>query len=84
MGLFHFKEVQQNGDDDEQQFIRAMSGSIDVLVNRMKSDSSRGRSIASDTTVQGLFQTLHHMHPRLLKMMQDREEKRGKMMADIR
>ncbi|PIK49180.1 putative hepatocyte growth factor-regulated tyrosine kinase substrate [Apostichopus japonicus] len=76
-------EVQQNGDedDDEQQFIRAMSGSIDVLVNRMRSDSSRGRSIASDTTVQGLFQTLHHMHPRLLKMMQEREEKRAQMEA---
>ncbi|XP_072168346.1 hepatocyte growth factor-regulated tyrosine kinase substrate-like [Diadema setosum] len=75
-----FEETQNGAVEPEyEEFMRNMSSSIDVLVNRMKSDSSRGRSIASDTTVQGLFQVLSSMHPRLIKILQEKEEKRAQM-----
>lgn len=77
-----FEEAQNGAAEPEnEELVCNMSSSIDVLVNRMKSDSSRGRSIASDTTVQGLFQVLASMHPRLLKLLQEKEEKRTQMEA---
>ncbi len=71
----------QNGEDtteDEEQFLNAMRSSIEIFVNRMKSNSMRGRSIANDSSVQSLFMTINAMHPQLLKHMEKQEEQRGK------
>ncbi|XP_072044628.1 hepatocyte growth factor-regulated tyrosine kinase substrate-like [Amphiura filiformis] len=69
-----------NGEvNDDEEFLRAVTANIDVFLNRMRSNESRGRSIASDTTVQGLFQTLNNMHPQLLKLLHGREERRAQM-----
>ncbi|XP_071797335.1 hepatocyte growth factor-regulated tyrosine kinase substrate-like isoform X1 [Asterias amurensis] len=74
------QEYSQNGEvPDDIDFVRSLSTNVDVFINRMKSDSSRGRSIASDTAVQSLFHTLTLMHPQLLNLLQDKEDKRAKM-----
>lgn len=50
---------------------------LDIYVNRMKSDSARGRSITNDTAVQSLFLQLQHLHPRLLAYIKYKEDARA-------
>lgn len=50
---------------------------LDIYVNRMKSDSMRGRSITNDTAVQSLFLQLQHLHPKLLAYIKYKEDARG-------
>ena len=64
--------------DENAEFLRALRSSIRIFVNRMKSDHSRGRSIANDSAVQGLFMTISQMHPQLLKCVHEQEELRRK------
>ncbi|THD20278.1 Hepatocyte growth factor-regulated tyrosine kinase substrate [Fasciola hepatica] len=61
----------------QEEFLSALRASIEFFVNRMQSDSQRGRSIANDTTVQALFLTLHEMHPQLLQQKQAMEDRRA-------
>ena len=46
------------------------------LFFRMKSNSSRGRPIANDSSVQTLFMNVMTMHSKLVKNIQDQEEAR--------
>lgn len=69
----------QNGetDDDQQQFLNALQSSVEIFVNRMRSNSQRGRSITNDTSVQSLFNVISNMHPQLLKYIQEQEDARS-------
>lgn len=68
----------QNGEvDEEDQFLNALRSSIEIFVNRMRSNSLRGRSIANDSSVQTLFLTINSMHPQLIKYMDQQDEARG-------
>lgn len=74
------QEVYQNGaidDDDQQQFLHALKSSVEIFVNRMKSNSQRGRSIANDSSVQSLFNVISNMHPQLMKHTHEQEELRA-------
>jgi growth factor-regulated tyrosine kinase substrate len=42
----------------------------------MKSNSSRGRPIANDTSVQTLFMNVMAMHSKLVKYIQEQEDAR--------
>lgn len=55
---------QQNGevDDDIRQFVNNLTSQVEIFVNRMKSNSSRGRSIANDSFFQALFMNITAMH----------------------
>lgn len=57
---------QQNGEIDTQmeEFVGALRSQVEIFVNRMKSNSSRGRSIANDSSVQTLFMNITRMHSR--------------------
>ena len=66
-----------DGESDDESFLRHLESSLDVFVNRMKSNSARGRSIAIDSAVQSLFMSLSQMHPKLLHIIQNLEEKRA-------
>ena len=48
-----------------------------MFVNRMKSNQSRGRPIANDTSVQSLFMNITAMHSQLLTYIQEQDQKRG-------
>jgi growth factor-regulated tyrosine kinase substrate len=50
---------------------------LEIYINRMKSDSMRGRSITNDTAVQSLFLQLQHLHPKLLAYIKYKEDARG-------
>lgn len=63
--------------EDREQFLAALRSSIEIFVNRMRSNSQRGRSIANDSSVQTLFMTLTAMHPQLLQYIQQQEDQRG-------
>ena len=72
----------QNGEvnstqSDQEEFLNALRSSIEIFVNRMKSNSLRGRSIANDSSVQTLFMTINQMHPQLMKHMGEQEDARG-------
>lgn len=51
-------------------------------MNRMKSNSQRGRSIANDSSVQSLFNVITNMHPQLMKYTQEQEDMRGRVTTD--
>ena len=55
---------QQNGEVDNEMdsFVKKLRSQVEIFVNRMKSNSSRGRSIANDTSVQNLFMNITQMH----------------------
>lgn len=57
---------QENGEIDTQmeEFVGGLRSQVEIFVNRMKSNSSRGRSIANDSSVQTLFMNITAMHSR--------------------
>ncbi|XP_046390760.1 hepatocyte growth factor-regulated tyrosine kinase substrate isoform X2 [Ischnura elegans] len=71
------KGQQENGETGEiEDFMGALRSQVEIFVNRMKSNSSRGRSIANDSSVQTLFMNITAMHSRLLKYIQEQDDRR--------
>jgi len=60
---------QENGEIDTQmeEFVSGLRSQVEIFVNRMKSNSSRGRSIANDSSVQTLFMNMTAMHSRYVQ-----------------
>ncbi len=74
------KKSEENGVESEgeiEEFVNALRGQVEIFVNRMKSNSSRGRSISNDTSVQTLFLNITAMHSKLLKYIQEQDDSRG-------
>ena len=69
----------ENGETDTEmeEFVKTLKMQVEILVNRMKSNSSRGRSIANDSSVQTLFMNITAMHSHLLKHIQQQDDSRG-------
>lgn len=69
---------QQNGEVDTQmeEFVSALRSQVEIFVNRMKSNSSRGRSIANDSSVQTLFLNITAMHSKLLRYIREQDDSR--------
>ncbi|CAH0579321.1 unnamed protein product [Chrysodeixis includens] len=63
-------------DKEIDEFVESLKSQVEIFVNRMKSNSSRGRSIANDTAVQTLFMNITAMHSRLLRYIQQQDDKR--------
>nr|CAI5819357.1 unnamed protein product [Callosobruchus analis] len=68
--------AQSIADVDLEEFIKTLKSQVEIFINRMKSDSSRGRSIANDTSVQTLFMTITAMHSRLLTHIHEHDDAR--------
>ena len=68
----------QNGESEEnhEQFLKALQNSVTTFLNRMKSNHMRGRSITNDSSVLSLFQSINNMHPQLLDILNQLDEKR--------
>ncbi|XP_041077745.1 hepatocyte growth factor-regulated tyrosine kinase substrate-like isoform X5 [Polyodon spathula] len=68
----------QNGESDEnhEQFVKALQNAVPTFLNRMKSNHMRGRSITNDSAVLSLFQSINNMHPQLLDLLNQLDEKR--------
>ena len=66
------------GDSNEEldAFVTTLRTQIEMFTNRMKSNSSRGKLIANDSSVQILFMNTMAMHNTLMKHIQDQEAKR--------
>lgn len=63
-------------DPEIDDFAGSMKTQLDVFVNRMKSNSSRGRSISTDSSVQTLFLTMTSLHSTLLNYTKTTDDKR--------
>ncbi|CAH8676330.1 unnamed protein product [Schistosoma rodhaini] len=70
-------EIPNQANPKQEEFLDALRGSIEFFVNRLQSNSQRGRNISSDTTVQTLFLTLNKMHPQLMDYKHYMEERRA-------
>jgi len=66
----------ENNDEELDEFVTTLKTQLEIFVNRMKSNSSRGRSITNDSSVQTLFMNTMAMHSKLLKHIQDQEDQR--------
>ncbi|KAM4844056.1 hepatocyte growth factor-regulated tyrosine kinase substrate isoform 2-T2 [Thomomys bottae] len=73
-----FTEQYQNGESEEshEQFLKALQNAVTTFVNRMKSNHMRGRSITNDSAVLSLFQSINSMHPQLLELLNQLDERR--------
>uniref|UniRef100_A0A672P920 Hepatocyte growth factor-regulated tyrosine kinase substrate n=1 Tax=Sinocyclocheilus grahami TaxID=75366 RepID=A0A672P920_SINGR len=71
-------EQYQNGESEEnhEQFLKALQNAVITFLNRMKSNHMRGRSITNDSAVLSLFQSINNMHPQLLEILNQLDEKR--------
>ncbi|XP_065119152.1 hepatocyte growth factor-regulated tyrosine kinase substrate isoform X3 [Paramisgurnus dabryanus] len=71
-------EQYQNGESEEnhEQFLKALQNAVTTFLNRMKSNHMRGRSITNDSAVLSLFQSINNMHPQLLEILNQLDEKR--------
>lgn len=58
------------------EFANNMRTQVEIFVNRMKSNSSRGRSISNDSSVQTLFMTLTSLHSNQLSYIKEMDDKR--------
>ena len=67
----------EQGESEKSQFLAALQSSLEIFVNRMRSNSQRGRPIANDSSVQSLFTVISNMHPQLLKYQQEMEDSRA-------
>lgn len=68
--------MNSKSDEELNEFVMTLRTQVEIFVNRMKSNSSRGRSIANDSSVQTLFMNTMAMHSQLLKNIQEQEDKR--------
>lgn len=68
----------QDGEADENhaQFLKALQNAVTTFVNRMKSNHVRGRSVINDSAVLSLFQSINAMHPQLLELLNQLDERR--------
>ncbi|CAG9773958.1 unnamed protein product [Ceutorhynchus assimilis] len=73
-----FIKAKENGVGDHalEEFTTTLKSQVEVFINRMKSNSSRGRSIANDNSVQTLFMSITNMHSKLLRYIQDHDDRR--------
>ena len=69
------EEIRVNVEIDA--FMDELKRLLELFVNRMRSDSQRGRSITNDTAVQSLFLQLQHLQPKLLSYIKYQEDARG-------
>ncbi|XP_031640535.1 hepatocyte growth factor-regulated tyrosine kinase substrate [Contarinia nasturtii] len=65
-----------NEDAEIENFASNLRTQVEIFVNRMKSNSSRGRSISTDSSVQNLFLNLTAFHSRLLDYIKKADDKR--------
>lgn len=75
---FHLQQQYQNGESEEnhEQFLKALQNAVTTFLNRVKSNHMRGRSITNDSAVLSLFQSINNMHPQLLDILNQLDEKR--------
>ncbi|XP_006886210.1 PREDICTED: hepatocyte growth factor-regulated tyrosine kinase substrate [Elephantulus edwardii] len=68
----------QNGESEEnhEQFLKGLQNAVTTFVNRVKSNHMRGRSITNDSAVLSLFQAINGMHPQLLELLNQLDERR--------
>ena len=78
LNLDPFQQQYQNGESEEnhEQFLKALQNAVTTFLNRMKSNHMRGRSITNDSAVLSLFQSINNMHPQLLDILNQLDEKR--------
>jgi len=68
---------EERADDEElEDFTASLRTQLEIFVNRMKSNSSRGRPIGNDSSVQSLFVNMMTMHSKLVKYIQEQEDAR--------
>lgn len=75
VGTYNEEEIRINKEIDE--FVEELKKILELYINRMKSDSMRGRSITNDTAVQSLFLQLQQLHPKLMSYIKYQEDARG-------
>merc|ERR1719452_470318 len=63
-------------EEELNEFTETLKTQLEIFVNRMKSNSSRGRPIANDSSVQTLFMNVMTMHGKLVRYIQEQEDGR--------
>lgn len=65
------------------EFVSFLKSQVEIFVNRMKSNSSRGRNISNDSSVQTLFMNVTKNHSTLLHYIHQQDDSRGRVVAGL-
>ena len=75
------QEVGEGGSSSGNPMLSSIKNTLDLFVRRMQEVNASGRSIATDMSVQTMFQSLTAMHPQLLaeieSLKRDKEKQQG-------
>lgn len=70
----------EQSDDSEEMdlFITSVRSQLEIFVNRIKSNLSRGRTVINGGSLETFYSKITPMHQKLLQYIQQQDEKRCK------
>lgn len=70
----------EQSDDSEEMdmFITSVKSQLEIFVNRIKSNLSRGRTVINGGSLETFYSKITPMHQKLLQYIQQQDEKRCK------
>lgn len=72
-------KVEQSEDTQEMDiFITSVKSQLEIFVNRIKSNLSRGRTVINGGSLETFYSKITPMHQKLLQYIQQQDEKRCK------
>lgn len=72
-------KIEQSEDSQEMDmFITSVKSQLEIFVNRIKSNLSRGRTVINGGSLETFYSKITPMHQKLLQYIQQQDEKRCK------
>lgn len=72
------KDDQLEDTEEMDQFINSVKSQLEIFVNRIKSNLSRGRTVINGGSLETFYSKITPMHQKLLQYIQQQDEKRCK------
>lgn len=72
------KPEQSEDSEEMEMFITSVKSQLEIFVNRIKSNLSRGRTVINGGSLETFYSKITPMHQKLLQYIQQQDEKRCK------
>lgn len=75
------KNEQSEDSEEMELFITSVKSQLEIFVNRIKSNLSRGRTVINGGSLETFYSKITPMHQKLLQYIQQQDEKRRKCLV---
>lgn len=72
------KDEPSEDSEEMETFIHSVKSQLEIFVNRIKSNLSRGRTVINGGSLETFYSKITPMHQKLLQYIQQQDEKRCK------